>query len=141
MNAPRAPCRKPRVSVMASIRSRDTRPELATRSALHRLGYRFRVNVRALPGTPDIANQRKHVAIFVHGCLWHLNKGCALARPPKRNTGYWGPKLRRNVERDVANRAKLTALGYRVLVIWECETTNPEALKHKLVSFLAHPSP
>lgn len=126
-----------RKSVMASIRSKDTRPEIATRSALHRLGHRFRANVKGLPGTPDIANRSKRYAIFVHGCLWHLHKNCTLTRPPKRNTAYWGPKLRRNVERDAINGKKLKALGYRVLIIWECETSEPRTLARRLDSFVS----
>ena len=80
---------------MGRIRGRDTRPELATRSALHRLGWRFRANVQSLPGKPDIAIKSRRIAIFVHGCFWHLHEGCRLARQPKGNTAYWGPKLRR----------------------------------------------
>ena len=109
----RAPLSKS--AIMGRIRGRDTRPELATRSALHRLGWRFRANVQSLPGKPDIAIKSRRIAIFVHGCFWHLHEGCRLARQPKGNTAYWGPKLRRNVERDAQQRAQLQTLGFRVL--------------------------
>lgn len=126
---------------MARIRGRNTGPELATRSSLHHLGYRFRVHVRDLPGTPDIAIKSRRVVIFVHGCFWHLHEGCRFARPPKENTGYWGPKLRRNVERDLARSAELDALGYRVLVVWECETGDAVALAGKLDRFMRERPP
>jgi DNA mismatch endonuclease, patch repair protein len=122
--------------IMARIRSRNTRPELATRSALHGLGYRFRVNVKDLPGTPDIAIKSKRLAIFVHGCFWHLHEGCRLSRPPTRNTSYWGPKLRRNAERDARMLAELASKGFRVLVVWECETADRALLEKKLAAFM-----
>ncbi|HLI10559.1 MAG TPA: DNA mismatch endonuclease Vsr [Alphaproteobacteria bacterium] len=122
--------------IMARIRSRDTKPELSTRSALHRLGYRFRVNVKSLPGTPDIAIRSRRVAIFVHGCFWHLHSGCALARVPRRNVEYWVPKLRRNSARDEARQEQLRKLGFSVLVVWECETANPATLEEKLSKFM-----
>src|SRR5690348_2216170 len=92
--------------IMASIRSRDTRPERVTRSVLHGLGYRFRVHVRDLPGSPDIAVKRRRLAIFVHGCFWHMHRGCRLARLPKRNLAYWEPKLLRNIKRDQERRTE-----------------------------------
>lgn len=125
---------------MARIRSRDTQPELVTRSLLHRLGYRFRVNVRSLPGTPDIANKRQRLAILVHGCFWHLHPGCVLARRPRRNTAYWEPKLQRNVERDAEIQRELRQIGYRVLVVWECETRKRDILQRKLSSFMLEQS-
>jgi len=121
---------------MGRIRGRDTRPELATRSALHRLGWRFRANVQSLPGKPDIAIKSRRIAIFVHGCFWHLHEGCRLARQPKGNTAYWGPKLRRNVERDAQQRAQLQTFGFRVLVVWECETSDRAKLEATLARFM-----
>ncbi|MGH6938840.1 very short patch repair endonuclease [Hypericibacter sp.] len=121
---------------MSRIRKRDTRPEIATRSVLHRLGYRFRVNVRSLPGTPDVAIKSRKVAILIHGCFWHSHQGCRLNRPPKRNTEYWNPKLRRNRARDVRVSTELKALGYRVLVVWECEVADSDTLTAKLASFM-----
>jgi DNA mismatch endonuclease (patch repair protein) len=138
MSASRSIKRKPlsKSEIMARIRSRDTRPEKVTRSVLHALGYRFRVHVRSLPGSPDIAVKRRKVAIFVHGCFWHLHDGCLLARMPKRNLEYWGPKLARNTTRDAAHRLELERLGFRVLVVWECETARREILAIKLDRFM-----
>jgi len=121
---------------MARIRGRNTRPELITRSVLHALGYRFRVGVRSLPGTPDIAIKSLRVAIFVHGCFWHMHEGCRLNRPPKRNVSYWGPKLHRNAQRDALRVMELERMGFRVLVIWECETADRLLLEMKLGQFM-----
>ncbi|WP_084112213.1 very short patch repair endonuclease [Belnapia moabensis] len=106
--------------VMAAIRSKNTRPERLVRSALHAVGYRFRVHVSGLPGRPDIVFPQRKVAIFVHGCFWHQHPGCSLARLPRVRLDYWGPKLRRNMERDAANIGKLLDLGWRVHTVWEC---------------------
>jgi DNA mismatch endonuclease, patch repair protein len=122
--------------MMARIRSRDTKPERAVRSALHRLGSRFRLHVRALPGSPDIANRTRRYAIFIHGCFWHQHHRCRLARMPKRNLEYWVPKLRRNNERDRRDLARLRRMGYRVLVIWECETKDSVVIEDRLHNFL-----
>jgi DNA mismatch endonuclease, patch repair protein len=121
---------------MGRIRARDTRPELLVRSMLHRLGYRFRLHVQAIPGRPDIGIKNRRVAIFVHGCFWHQHPGCSLARMPKRNCGYWVPKLRRNVERDALNLATLEALKYHILIVWECETKSPAAIGVRLRTFM-----
>lgn len=126
----------PRPQIMARIRSQNTRPELVTRSILHGLGYRFRANVKTLPGRPDIAIKNRRVAIFVHGCFWHAHQDCRLNRPPKRNVGYWGPKLRRNAQRDAVRIAELKQLGYRVLVVWECEVAQRHLVEAKLRQFL-----
>lgn len=106
---------------MSRIRSRDTKPELALRSALHRLGFRFRVNARQLPGKPDIVLAKHRTVIFVHGCFWHRHEGCKVANTPKSNTEFWEEKFTRNVERDKVSNKKLEASGWRVIVVWECE--------------------
>ena len=106
---------------MRRIRSRDTLPELMLRRALHKVGKRYRCNVRALPGSPDIVFSRHRLAIFVHGCFWHQHPGCTEASQPKTNRPYWQPKLLGNVERDRRHRQELERLGYKVLVLWECE--------------------
>lgn len=108
--------------MMAGFRSKDTKPELLVRRALHRLGYRFRLHRRDLPGKPDIVLPRHRVAILVHGCFWHQHPGCRTARMPRTRQEYWTEKFRRNLERDTASAASLSALGWRVSVIWECET-------------------
>jgi DNA mismatch endonuclease (patch repair protein) len=113
---------------MAAIRKRDTAPELRVRRALHAAGLRFRLHRADLPGTPDIVLPRCRVAILVHGCFWHQHPGCRLARRPRGNREYWDPKLARNVARDAATRDALTALGWRVIVVWECETRSAARL-------------
>jgi DNA mismatch endonuclease (patch repair protein) len=110
-----------RSQIMARIRSKDTRPEVLTRSAVHALGMRFRNHVAALPGKPDLANRKQGWAIFVHGCFWHSHPGCRLASKPKSNTSYWMAKLARNQARDADKVAALRRQGFRVLVIWECD--------------------
>jgi DNA mismatch endonuclease (patch repair protein) len=104
---------------MSRIRSKDTAPELAVRRLLHSLGYRYRLHHKDLPGKPDIVFSVRRKVIFVHGCYWHAH-GCKVAHTPKSNEAYWSPKLRRNVERDALNRARLAELGWRSFVIWEC---------------------
>lgn len=123
-----------RSQMMARIRSKNTKPEVLTRSAVHALGLRFRNHVSDLPGKPDLANKKKW-AIFVHGCFWHSHRGCRLASSPKSNTGYWTPKLSVNRERDKQNLRALRALGFRVLVVWECQVRNSAHLAKALAGF------
>jgi DNA mismatch endonuclease, patch repair protein len=115
--------------VMASIRKRDTRPEIAVRRALHAQGLRFRLHRSDLPGTPDVVLPGRRTAVLVHGCFWHQHPGCSWSRVPRGNTSYWGPKLIRNVERDVQARQHLEALGWKVVVIWECEARDEDRLR------------
>ncbi len=110
-----------RSEIMRAIRGRDMKPERLLRSALHKLGYRFRLSVARLPGKPDLVFPARRKVIFVHGCFWHQHGRCIDGRRPKSNTEYWRPKLERNVERDRENRKALRRLGWRVLVVWECE--------------------
>jgi len=124
-----------RSQIMSRIRSKDTGPEILTRSAVHALGIRFRIHVSDLPGKPDLANKKKKWAIFVHGCFWHSHDGCKLASSPKSNTGYWIPKLMRNRQRDKEKTAALRALEYRVLIVWECETRKSAHLAETLAGF------
>jgi len=107
---------------MKSIRRKGTAPELAVREAFSNLGLRYRLNVRSLPGSPDLASQRLCLAVFVHGCFWHRHHGCNRATTPKRNAAFWAEKFLRNVARDRRNYRTLEQRGYRVLVLWECET-------------------
>lgn len=124
-----------RSQVMSRIRSKDTVPEMLTRSAVHALGVRFRTHVPDLPGKPDLANKKRKWAIFVHGCFWHSHDGCRLASSPKSNTGYWIPKLMRNQERDREKTEALRDLGYRVLVVWECQARKSADLTKVLAEF------
>lgn len=121
---------------MARIQKKDTKPELAVRSLVHRLGYRFRLHRRNLPGTPDLVFASRRKVIFVHGCFWHRH-GCHLAgQVPRTRVEYWGPKLDRNVERDRVTEAALLAQGWQTLTIWECEVAHPAALAGRLRAFL-----
>jgi DNA mismatch endonuclease (patch repair protein) len=111
---------------MASIRSRDTAPELLLRRALHALGYRYVLNDRRLPGRPDIVLPKYKTVIFVHGCFWHHHKGCKIASTPKTNTEFWQKKFARNVDRDARAVAELTELRWRVLIVWECALSSAQ---------------
>jgi DNA mismatch endonuclease, patch repair protein len=126
-----------RSQMMARIRSKNTRPELLTRSAVQMLGFRFRNHVDDLPGKPDLANKTRKWAIFVHGCFWHSHAGCRLASSPKSNTGYWAEKLTRNKSRDAEKIAALESQGYRVLVVWECDVRDGGRLQRALELFFA----
>ena len=121
---------------MSLIRSGDTKPEKRLRSALHRAGFRFRLHDRSLPGTPDIVFPSRKKAIFVHGCFWHLHKCQRPSRTPKSNRAYWIPKLEANKKRDARNRRKLTALGWQVLTVWECELRTLDKTLAKATRFL-----
>jgi DNA mismatch endonuclease (patch repair protein) len=106
---------------MGRVRQKGTLPELLVRGALAELGQRFRLHNRDLPGSPDLANRRARWAIFVHGCFWHRH-GCSATTTPARNRDFWEAKFARNVARDAQAVSALEALGYRVIVIWECQT-------------------
>jgi len=108
--------------IMAQIKSCNTRPEIIVRSALHRLGFRFRLNYKKLPCKPDIVLPRLKVAIFVHGCFWHQHSGCKISHVPKSQTHFWQKKFLRNIARDNKNEQLLLSLGWRVITIWECQT-------------------
>jgi DNA mismatch endonuclease, patch repair protein len=110
---------------MSGIRSRDTKPELAVRCFLHRAGLRFRLGGAGLPGRPDVVLPRWRTVVFVHGCFWHRHQGCRFAYNPKSRPEFWQQKFAENVERDVRNMAALEDLGWRPLVVWECEITPP----------------
>jgi len=128
-----------RSEVMSRVRSSDTKPELLIRGLLHRLGYRYRVSPRELPGKPDLAFTRRRAAIFVHGCFWHGHDCKRGARPPKANANYWSAKIARNRERDVRVQAELRSLGWTVLILWECELGERPQLARRLTEFLGPP--
>src|SRR5580658_5323190 len=125
---------------MRRIRSVNTKPELVVRSLAHRLGYRFRLHRRDLPGRPDLVFPSKRKVIFVHGCFWHQHRGCVDGRLPKTNTRYWRPKLKGNVLRDLDSRAKLRSLGWQVFTVWECELNDLCRVKKALRKFLGRPT-
>ena len=128
-----------RRKMMGGFRSKDTKPEMLVRRALHRLGYRFRLHRRDLPGKPDIVLPRHQTAILVHGCFWHQHPGCGDARMPKTTQDYWTEKFRRNLERDTASAAALASLGWNVAVIWECEARRHD-LHDRLTRLLPRPT-
>jgi DNA mismatch endonuclease (patch repair protein) len=117
---------------MRAVRRSDTGPELVVRKLLHAAGFRFRKQRRDLPGTPDIVLPKHRTVIFVHGCFWHRHPECRLATTPKTRVDFWTDKFERNVERDRANVDALRAAGWRVLVVWECETRDPAKLGERL---------
>jgi DNA mismatch endonuclease (patch repair protein) len=123
--------KKKRSEIMGRITSRDTGPEVRVRSVLHRMGYRFRLHRKDLPGKPDIVLPKCRVALLVHGCFWH-GHDCCEGHVPKTNTAYWAPKLQRNRQRDEENAAKLRQLGWTPVVIWECQTYSLKRIEERL---------
>ena len=121
---------------MSQIRSSGTKPEKIVRSALHRRGYRFRIDVEGLPGRPDIVLPKHRKIIFVHGCFWHRHPGCRRCTTPTTNQVYWLEKFRNNIDRDKKVTKELEELGWEVLKIWECETKNRELNKIIDTSFM-----
>lgn len=124
---------------MRRIRSQDTGPEMVVRRLVHRLGYRCRLHRKDISGKPDLVFPGRRKVIFIHGCFWHQHPGCRDGRLPKSNLAYWRPKLERNIERDKAVLAQLIASGWDVLILWECETENIEAMGKVLRDFLGGP--
>jgi len=110
-----------RSRVMASVKSKNTKPEMLVRSTAHKLGYRFRLHRKELPGSPDIVFPSRHIALFVHGCFWHGHDCKHGQRQPATNVEYWRDKLRRNTERDARVQAQLIELGWKPITIWECQ--------------------
>jgi DNA mismatch endonuclease, patch repair protein len=120
---------------MAAIRSKDTKPELAVRSLIHQLGYRFRLHRSDLPGRPDIVLPRHRIVIFVHGCFWHMHR-CRFGKvKPENRADFWSGKRLGNVQRDKKQRRKLRR-QWSVLVVWECQTKSPKTLQQRLLRFL-----
>lgn len=117
---------------MSRIRSKNTKPEIIVRSLLHRMGYRFRLHRKDLPGKPDIVLSKFMTVIFAHGCFWHQHKGCKRCTTPSTNTDYWLPKLEKNILKDKDNRKKLKKIGWRSIIVWECEIKNIDKLARKL---------
>ncbi|QCN97059.1 DNA mismatch endonuclease Vsr (plasmid) [Azospirillum argentinense] len=124
---------------MARIRGRNTKPELTVRRLLFGMGYRYHLHPADLPGRPDIVFRKRRAVIFIHGCFWHSHS-CSAGRIPKTRTEFWESKLLGNKQRDARQQDELGALGWKVLVVWECETRDPTGLTEKLRTFLGPPS-
>lgn len=112
--------RKVRSRMMSGIKAKDTQPEMLVRRYLHGMGFRYRLHNSKLPGRPDIVLPKYKTVVFVHGCFWHRHSGCALAYNPKSNVEAWQKKFNGNITRDKKNLAELADLGWRVIIIWEC---------------------
>jgi DNA mismatch endonuclease (patch repair protein) len=108
-----------RSAMMAGIRSKNTKPEIAIRKALHEMGYRYRLHARNLPGTPDLVFPKYKTAVFVHGCFWHRH-GCHLFRWPSTRREFWETKINGNAERDCIHQTRLIESGWKIVIIWEC---------------------
>lgn len=121
---------------MTGIRSRNTKPEILVRSLIHRLGYRFRLHPRKLPGKPDVVLPRHKKLVLVHGCFWHMHNCKRGNVKPQTNEEYWHMKRQKTTERDVANQLAYDVQGWTTLVVWECETTDYKKLTEILSSFL-----
>lgn len=117
---------------MRAVGRKDTAPELLVRSVLHRLGLRFRVHGKTLPGTPDIVLKKHRAVVFVHGCFWHRHKGCRRATTPVVRAEFWGNKFAGNVARDARVSSALRKMGWRVVVIWECQTKPHSKLERRV---------
>lgn len=122
--------------IMGRVKGRDTKPEILVRSMIHRMGLRFRLHRRDLPGSPDIVLPKHKKIIFVHGCFWHGHKGCLRSKRPITNIEFWNKKLDQNIERDKRFQRILKEAGWDVLVVWQCETSKPDKLLRKLGRFL-----
>jgi DNA mismatch endonuclease (patch repair protein) len=124
-----------RSRMMRMIRGKHTKPEMIVRSAIHRRGLRFRLHPAQLSGSPDLVLPRHRITIFVHGCFWHRHD-CKLAATPKSRTDFWEAKFTANKQRDLRNKRQLEESGWKVLIIWECETRDPGTLDLRLAQLL-----
>lgn len=125
-----------RSRIMATVRSKGTKPEMAVRRALHQRGYRYRLHRKDLPGRPDLTFVGKRKVLFVHGCFWHLHAGCSKATIPASNREFWTQKLERNRRRDAENLATLRNLGWGSMTVWECELKDLNSALSEIMVFL-----
>lgn len=128
-----------RSELMSRIRSKDTKPEMLVRRLVHGMGYRYRLHAKELPGRPDLVFRPRRKAIFVHGCFWHRHVGCPANRLPTTRREFWRNKLDGNVRRDRRNEAALEEMGWRVLIIWECQTKDLDRVAEAVRRFLGPP--
>lgn len=128
--------RSKRSEIMSLVRTKNTKPEMMVRSFIHRLGYRYSLHKKELPGKPDIVMTKYRKIIFVNGCFWHGHKGCPRGFLPSSNKGFWKKKIASNALRDSRNLRKLRKDGWKVLTIWECQLNSPEMFKRRICKFL-----
>ncbi len=127
-----------RNEIMSRVRGKNTKPERVVRSILHRMGYRFRLNVADLPGKPDIVLPRHKKVVLVNGCFWHGHKNCRKAQIPATNTAFWSKKIQGNIERDRRVRRLLRKEGWQVLTLWECQSRNIAKLTSRIERFMSN---
>ncbi len=125
--------------IMSLVRAKNTGPEMTVRRLLHAMGYRYRLHGKKLPGKPDLVFAGRRKVIFVHGCFWHRHEGCRFSGMPKSNRDFWSEKFGRNMARDRDSYMKLHEAGWKVLVIWQCELRDLEAVRRRTVQFLGPP--
>lgn len=125
-----------RAKAMKAVKSQDTKPEMLVRRLVHSMGYRYRLHVAALPGRPDLVFPSRKKIILVNGCFWHQHQGCKRASIPSTNVEYWDRKLLSNRSRDQSNAKALKALGWQVMVIWECQTVTLSGVAQRISRFL-----
>jgi DNA mismatch endonuclease (patch repair protein) len=121
---------------MRGNRGKNTLPEIALRSLVHALGYRYRIHGRELPGTPDLVFTARRKVIWLHGCYWHAHPGCRFATVPKTRAAFWTEKFARNRERDAEHEVRLREMGWASLTVWECEMKDPTAVQKRVCEFL-----
>jgi len=126
---------KERSERMSRVKGTDTKPEMIVRRLVHRLGFRYRLHVRTLPGKPDLVFSGRRRVIFVSGCFWHRHRGCSMCRLPKSRLKFWKPKLEENRKRDLRNQRKLKKDGWTLLVIWECQLSDVKRLEQRISRF------
>ncbi|MBI3606624.1 MAG: DNA mismatch endonuclease Vsr [Nitrospirae bacterium] len=128
--------KKKRSWIMARVHGGDTKPEMLVRRLVHGMGFRYRLHVRTLPGSPDIVLPKHKKVVFVHGCFWHGHRGCRRSQRPTSNRAFWDKKIDGNLVRDRLSRQRLKRSGWATLVVWECKTRDPERLRKRLATFL-----
>lgn len=124
--------------LMSRVRGKDTKPEIIVRQVAHAMGLRFRLQRKDLPGRPDLVFPKYRLAVFVHGCFWHRHEGCSKASTPKTRADFWNAKFEANVVRDRMTQRRLEEMGWRVAVIWECDTRDRAGIERRLRDLTVH---
>jgi DNA mismatch endonuclease (patch repair protein) len=127
--------KKKRSQIMSAVKNKNTTPEIRVRKALFAKGFRYKINDKSLPGSPDIVLMKYHTAIFVHGCFWHGHRNCKKATRPTSNVDFWNKKIERNIKRDIKAKRELRKAGWQVIIVWQCKVSNIKSL-HETVKRL-----